>query len=145
MTMRRRVGVGAAFLLAVLTASAPGAYAGAGMGAGTGTTTCRLILNAVNQPQTVNVTDQWPVNSPDTVKVGAATLLCDISATGQTVSGPDTTPLPTTVTPNAATCYAVGEADQTKINATILDAFGQQTAKLGGMQFLCVPSVVTFP
>jgi len=134
----RAIRISVLTMIGIFAVAAPLAHAGGGMGAGSGTTTCRLVPSAPNQPQTVRIVDPL---ATDDVKVGAAVLVCDLAATGATLSGPSTQTPP--ATPNAVTCYALGSADPGKFNATITDAFGtNQTVKLGGIQLLCVPSLV---
>jgi hypothetical protein len=129
-------------IVAAFAAVAPAAHAGGGMGGGsladvTAPMACRLILNAANQSQTINIVDQF---ANDVVKVGAAVLYCQ-TGLATLVSGPSTTALPSTVTPDSITCYNLGNADQLKQPVTFTDAFGEQQATLGGISVFCVPAL----
>jgi|ERR671937_2095270 hypothetical protein len=147
MTKARLFAAGLAAVVASVTVGVPVALAGGGMGAGSGVTTCRLIINgAANQPQTVGVVDSFTPTT-DLMKVGIATLVCDIPAVGSTVSGP-ATGTPVGVTANSVTCYSVASADSGKVPVTLRDPFTEATpaqtqqVTLGAIQFLCVPSVM---
>jgi len=146
MTPRGRLSIFAVSTIVILAIAVPLAHAGGGMGdPSDGLTTCRTILNGGNQPQVLRVTDSLtnaPAIPPDVVNVGVAAMVCDLGATAVRVSGPATTP-PTFTAPTVVTCYAVGQADPSKVDATIIDLFGTHTVKLGGIQLFCVPSQVT--
>ena len=146
---------------ACLTLGIPAAYAGGGMGAGSGVTTCRFVASgASNQPQSIAIVDPFvtvnelPFPSPpgDVVKINAAVLVCELVATGATVSGPATgTPILETAA-TSTTCYAVTGANPSKFNVTVQDPFtevaspsGLQNMVLGGIQLVCVPSITTRP
>lgn len=133
MTQNARRSMAALTILGVLAFAVPFAHAGGGMGTGSGTTSCRLIPNAVQQPQTLSITDAVT----DAVKIGSAVLLC-ITATGETLSGPETQPL--TLSQNATACYAVAAADATKFPTTFTDPFGTQSVIATKIQLVCVPA-----
>jgi hypothetical protein len=152
--MRRTIVAAALAAITGLTLATSVAHAGGGMGAGAGVSTCRLIASgAANQPQSIAMVDPFtntndlPNISGDVVKINAAVLVCDLAATGVTVSGPQTgSPIIETVA-NSITCYSVSGANSAKFNATIQDPFTEvvstspQQVVLGAIQFVCVPSV----
>jgi len=140
----------------IVIAPASLAHAGGGMGAGAGVTTCRLVANAPNQPQTIALVDPFVTNNDSTdpnfpgdiVKIKSAALVCELAATGKTVSGPPTgSPILDTVA-NSIVCYSVTGANSAKADATIQDPFteaattaGTQHVAVGAIQFVCVPAV----
>ncbi len=117
------------------------AHAGGGMGTGgfkdvSAPMSCRVILNAPNEPQTIKITDGF---SDDVVKVGAAVLYCQ-PAIAVTVHGVPTTPVGT---PDSITCYNLGNADQAKETVSFTDPFGAQQVTTGGISVFCVPAVTS--
>jgi hypothetical protein len=121
----------------LVTLAAPAAHAGGGMGAGSGVSTCRTISQGVNPPHTISITDTLTVG--DEVRVGRATLLCDLPASGLTVAPAGATTTPVT-DPNAIVCYTLVGADRTSVAASITDVFGTQDVGVGTIQLLCVPA-----
>jgi hypothetical protein len=112
-------------------------HAGGGMGAGSGVSTCRTISQGVNPPHTISITDTLTVG--DEVRVGRATLVCDLPASGLTVAPAGATTTPVT-DPNAIVCYTLVGADRTSVAASITDVFGTQDVAVGTIQLLCVPA-----
>lgn len=136
-----RIGTALLVIATLCLASVSVGEAGGGMGQGSGTTTCRLVQNSLDQPQTMSVIDQF--TGGDIVNVGSAVLVCDLAALATTLKGPLTTPLGTT--PTAVVCYSVGASDPSRVETTLLDPFGEQAVTLGAIQLLCVPATVTYP
>jgi len=148
MTSRTRSRIVVVAIVGVLAGTVSSAHAGGGMGAGIGNTVCRLVQNAVSQPQRLAISDQSTV-TPDQVSLGAAVLLCDLpaGAVNLTVDTFPTDPPPWTPTPppgpaNIISCYALAGADPAKLTATFKDAFGTQTVRVGAIQLFCVPALL---
>jgi hypothetical protein len=142
------VGSAVSFIAAVAVA-VPLAHAGGGPGKNLpgGTTVCRSILAGENAGQVI----RFVTGSLDqTVQVGSAVLLCDLTpTTAHLERGPDLgTPCPGTgctftPTPGAVVCYAVAGASNQKDGATISDPFALDDAvQVGGIGLVCVPAHV---
>lgn len=145
--------------IACLTIAMPAAHAGGGMGTGGNITTCRIITSgAHNQPQSIAVVDAFSTNElpngpgGDVVKINVPVLVCGLTASGVTVSGPATgTPVPGALDPDSITCYAVSGGNPAKTNVSIQDPFTEaanslsptQNMVIGAIQLVCVPSVTT--
>jgi hypothetical protein len=99
---------------------------------------CRVILNAPNQSQTISIVDGFTTTG-DAVKVGAAVLYCQ-PAIAARLSGPVTTLI---TGPDSITCYNLGNADQAKETVTLTDPFGTQNVTTGGISVFCVPAVTS--
>jgi hypothetical protein len=151
--MRKRIVLSVLSVVATLTATAPLAHAGGGMGNGAGVTTCRLVNGAPRQPQIVSLTDDFP--GTDVMNIGQLALLCDIPASGNTVTPEQTggTGQPVLATEQTSVaCYTVGKADKAAVPVTVTDTFtraldpnGTYGVTVGAINLVCVPAVHTTP
>ena len=128
-------------VVALLVGSVSGAHAGGAMGLGDdGSSACRAISNGANPPHVAH----WTSNIDDRtgVKLGPATLLCDLGIVGGANVAQNPSFNQDLV--NSFVCYAISGGGQQKLTVTISDKLIDQTVSLAPDKFLCVPAVFNF-
>lgn len=138
---RARVITSVLSVIALLTGAIPLAQAGGAMGLGDdGSSACRIIAGGANPPHVAHWTTS--IDNRTGVKIGPATLLCDLGIVGAANVAQNPNFNPDLV--NGVVCYSVPGSNTQKLTVAISDKLIDQTVTLSADKFLCVPAFFNF-